>query len=102
MSNLYLVKQCLDKYYDTYDSFIICCNTENEARIAYLDLKENQLYHKYGIIPDRDTSGFTMQCRMEEIKVQYLGLASNTIPYGIILALHEKDDRDYYEKQLQP
>jgi len=73
---LYLLSQSVNNDYDTYDSFVICCNNEDEARQSHpsgrvLNPRDDFLYCDW-------------TNNQENISVKYLGEADPDLPFGIV------------------
>ena len=73
---LYLVSQSVNNNYDTYDSFVICCHNEDEARQSHpsgrvLKPEDNFLLYDWTNEP-------------ANINVKYLGEADPDLPAGIV------------------
>ena len=67
---LYLTFQTDNNDYDTFDSLVVCANTEEEAR---------------KILPDDDCKE-RYWTQTEDVKVEYLGEAKKGSKKGVILA----------------
>lgn len=70
---LYLVSQSVNNDYDTYDSFVICCNSEDEAK---------QSHPSGRIVGKLRFSDWPNE--QESINVKYLGEADPDLPAGIV------------------
>ena len=68
---LYLIRQNVNKGYDTYDSAVVCAADEDAAR---------------EITPDGDTSRYGGWCRPQHVAVEYIGEAAETTKQGVICA----------------
>ena len=73
---LYLVSQSVNNGYDTYDSFVICCNSEDEAKQS----------HPSGRVLEREDNFLFYDWTNEQknINVKYLGEADQDLPAGIV------------------
>lgn len=77
MANLYLISQEVNNGYDTYDSAVVCADSEDEARHI----------HPRGIDPK--SWEFIFPCwanTPEEVSVELIGTADDNITNGVILA----------------
>ena len=69
---LYLISQTVNDSYDTFDSFVVCAENEEDAkRVRELNSDKNW--------------GYEWVNKYEDIKVKYLGEADSTIERGEIL-----------------
>lgn len=73
---LYLVSQSVNNDYDTYDSFVICCNNEDEARKSHPSGRVLEHEDKFLFYDWTD--------EQENINVKYLGEADQDLPAGIV------------------
>ena len=88
MKNLYLVSQGVNSTYDNYDSFVVCCDTEEEARMTH---PEGYLASIQDGVPNanghkewwRDRS-WVRRDQLDKVKVEYLGKASGLLPTGVV------------------
>ena len=80
--NLYLLTQNESTGYDTFDSCIVCAETESEAK---------------AIFPDGSENGFEMQEHLkklgmswascpENVRCELIGLAKDAVKKGVIIA----------------
>ena len=70
--NLYLITQTVNNGYDTYDAFVVCAESEDDAKtIKGLNEKENP-YEVW-------------VWSIDDIEVKYLGKADDSIKKGEIL-----------------
>lgn len=77
--NLYLVSQNANVGYDTFDSFVVCCENEEVAR--------NTNPHDGQPINWKDnwtTSGWCN--RIEDVQVMFLGVADLSVERGVVCA----------------
>ena len=78
---LFLISQTERDGYDTYDSAVVCAESENDARLMHPD----------GDMADFDTAVFSMRNRSwcgyaSDVTVQYLGEADKSIQRGAVCA----------------
>jgi len=75
---LYLVSQTENSGYDTYDSFVIACESEEEARHT---IPSNGL-----VMTEEDWSHpYSSWCSSSDsVKVTYLGIADPSVHHGIV------------------
>lgn len=77
---LWRVHQTTNTGYDTYDSFVVAAETEDDAR----------LYHPSGGRLDPDDPRWSEQynpwCHHRHVSVEYLGEARHGHPPGIVVA----------------
>ena len=81
--NLYLVERHDIGRWDTFDSFIVCCNTEQEARETYPNNSGDTSW-----ITDKPTQ-YMPWVRGDEIdllRVTMIGVASPDTKKGVVLA----------------
>lgn len=80
MNKLYLVcstSKCLTgRGYDTYDSFIVCCKTEDEARRT----------HPSGTHRGSDDRTWVREEELNLLDVECIGNANDNIEVGVVLA----------------
>ena len=74
---LFKVSQNINNNYDTFDSFVIACNSEDEARAT-------DPYGECNTIKQDDT--FASWVSADKVIVEYLGEAHNGLVKGIIVA----------------
>ena len=75
--NLYKISQDVNDYYDTYDSAIVCAETEDEARMIHPSGEEwNGSREKI----------FDTWCDVKDVQVKIIGAAANNLQKGVILA----------------
>ena len=99
--NLYKVSQNINNGYDTYDSVVVCAESEKEARLIHPS--ESVTHHKngkwYGTYRGGERIGeeyeFEDECNygswvslsdIDKLKVEYIGDADKKIKKGIIIA----------------
>lgn len=71
--NLYFVWQDENNDYDTYDSFVICAENEEEAKNTHPDGGENWRRSTWASCP-------------EKVKCELIGKASDNVEKGIVIA----------------
>ena len=73
---LYLVTNRIPDYfsYDFYDSFVICCESADEARAT----------HPTGELLANCRAGDEWPIEIEDVDVKYLGEADQDLPFGIV------------------
>ncbi len=74
--NLYLIYQNENNDYDTYDSVVVCAESEEEAR----DIHPNQ-YSR-----ERKEWSTDDWCLKENVKARYLGVADISLEKGVVCA----------------
>lgn len=91
MSKLYLLTQTVNNGYDTYDSCVVCADSEEEAR--YISPREYDMWHdnawhfKYTDGRIEETLSGGMQWALpKDIRIKYLGEADKAIKKGVICA----------------
>lgn len=72
---LYHVYQGENKWYDTYSNFVVCAESEDEARDTSPD---------GGQINWRNWKSSSWANHRESVEVTYLGEADSSVPKGII------------------
>lgn len=75
---LYLLSQTVNNDYDTYDSVIVCAESEDKARLIRPDMTKWDQVSPYYYGSWVKTS--------DEVNVKYLGEADSTISQGVVLA----------------
>lgn len=76
---LYLISQNKNTGYDTYDSAVVCCENEEEARYTHPDEIENW-------DGDGKARRFDTWCSAKYVHVEYIGIADSNIPKGVVCA----------------
>lgn len=72
--NIYLISQTINYGYDTYDSAVVCAESEEAA----------QNIHPRPTVPEE---AWALEwCDPAEVTVRYLGIAAQHIPKGVICA----------------
>jgi hypothetical protein len=76
--NLYLVSQNENNHYDTYDSFVIACESEEEAR--HTNPQDGC------VMPKKDWLYlYSSWCSSpDHVTVTYLGIADASVKHGIV------------------
>jgi hypothetical protein len=69
--NLYLISQDENNDYDTFDSAVVCCETEEEARI---------------MPPSGDAVAVYGWCNAKDVKVELIGFAVDGVKKGVVCA----------------
>jgi hypothetical protein len=87
MKKLYVVYQEVNNNYDTYDSMVVCAESEEEARKLsptqyFMFDKCFGNYH----VNDETSSKDSYWATVEDVKVIYIGIADETIPKGVVIA----------------
>ena len=70
--NIYLISQTVNDEYDTYDSAVVCAESEESA----------QTIHPYSKQSPSDDYGDW--CDPADVTVKYLGIATPHLPKGVI------------------
>lgn len=89
MKNLYLVSQDINRKSNTYDSFVVCCDTEAEARATHpegyvaSDFTDGD-YDENGCILYWRGRSWVDRNDLDKVKVRALGKALESEPYGIV------------------
>ena len=74
---LFLVSQNQNQGYDTYDSFVVICNSEDEAKNTHPSnqpMTDEKWKNKYGVWCEH----------INYVKVQYLGEADSSLQKGVV------------------
>ena len=71
--NLYYVWQDENNGYDTYDSFVVCAENEEEAKNTHPD-------------GDGNWRRYTWASSPEKVKCELIGTASDNVERGIVIA----------------
>ncbi len=78
MNKLYLLLQKKNNNYDTYDSCVVVATSEKEARLIH----PNGL----GIPDEKSAQNYPRSwCAPEHVDVEYVGIASDTLPVGYVV-----------------
>lgn len=84
--NLYLLEQDINRGYDTYDSCVVCAESEEVARTIHPSKDVTRAHNgewyegKY----TRYNSDWVDVDQIDKIKVTYLGKADEQITHGVI------------------
>ena len=76
---LFLVSQNQNQDYDTYDSFVVVCNSEDEAKQTHPDGTQMTIENwdnKYSVWCDNAS----------DVNVKYLGEADSSLQKGVVCA----------------
>ena len=77
--NLYLLTQDAQDGYDTYDSVVVCAETEDEARMIHPSEYRDDWDGKQDSVLDS-------WCNAEDVKVAKIGMAAEHMVKGVVLA----------------
>ena len=86
---LYLISQDFNNDYDTYDSAVVCADTEDEARMIHPDEKDGtrRIVSLDGCDDwDGEDEENSSWCAAKDVQVQIIGIASNNLKRGVICA----------------
>ena len=75
--NLYLISQDVNDEYDTYDSAVVCAETEDEARMIHPVDEEWD---------GSKAENYCEWCDVKDVQVKIIGVAANNLQIGVILA----------------
>lgn len=88
MKNLYLVSQDVNLSFTYYDSFVVCCNTAQEARMyhpeGYLASIVDGEANEKGYKQWWDNGYWVSRDQLDKVKVQHIGKALDSVPYGVV------------------
>lgn len=95
MKKLYKLSQNLNNDYDTYDSAIVCADSEQEARkihpSKFVTHTKNDMW--YGTRIDgseyETENSYGTWCSykdLDKVKVEFLGDADDSVEHGVVLA----------------
>jgi hypothetical protein len=90
--NLYLIEQDINQDYETYDSAVVCCNTEDEARSThpgeYTSAVEGNWVKYLGSRSEcKDYSrDWVSYSDIGKIKVTLIGIAGSKIKKGVVIS----------------
>lgn len=76
--NLYKIYQTVNNEYDSYDSAVVCANSEDEAKTIH---PSNRLMKS----SDQGLSGSDW-CSIDDVQVCKIGVAVEGIPPGVMVA----------------
>jgi len=75
---LYRISQDVNNDYNTYDSAVVCAESEEDAQMIH---------------PDKDYSDWDGKCEpffdwcaAKDVKVEIIGIASRILPRGVVVA----------------
>ena len=74
--NLYLISQIENEGYDTFDSMVVCAESEEDAKSI----------HPMGCNSYWETQSRIWATSPQNVSVKYLGLSDDAIESGIVLA----------------
>ena len=77
MKYLYLISQNVNNGLETYDSAVVCAESEEEARLTHPNFRKNW--------DGRPTSCDTW-CNAQDVKVELVGIANDTAEIGVVCA----------------
>ena len=72
--NLYLISQTVNQDYDTYDSAVVCAESELDARLIHPDGPGERFEWEY------------MWAPVDKVEVKFLGTADPSVEAGVVLA----------------
>ena len=75
--NLYLISQDINDRLNTYDSAVVCAESEDEARLICPDGRQNW---------DGKTDAWDCWAEAEHVDVALIGTAANKVDRGIVCA----------------
>lgn len=73
---LYLISQYENTDYDTYDSAVVCAETEEEARMIHPGKDEW----------DGEMDKYDTWCAAKDVKVELIGIADDSVKEGVVCA----------------
>jgi len=79
---LYRISQDVNNNYDTYDSDIVCAESEDEARMIHPARRFFDDYKEW----DGKDEEFSMWCAAKDVQVEIIGTAANNLPKGVVIA----------------
>lgn len=82
--NLYLISQNVNNYYDTYDSAVVAAESEEKARWISPSYYESESW-------DGKAGAFSAWCNVEDVQVEFIGVAKKGTQSGIILSSFNAD-----------
>lgn len=77
--NLYLLTQTIHQDYDTFDSAVVCANSEEEARYIHPQSNVSEEWYKDWWLIDS-------WCDPKDVKITLIGIANRNTPKGVICA----------------
>ena len=89
---LYKIYQNVNNDYDTYDSAVVCADSEEDAKKicpdSFFEIGENNkwffVYHD-GTKKEQDTRLFSW-CKYEDVQITYLGESSEDVEEGVVVS----------------
>jgi hypothetical protein len=85
--NLYLISQTENNGYDTYDSAVVCAETEEEARnIDPASDFRSRFLNDLNITMKWVKDDWSWASSPDKVDVKYLGVADPSIPKGVVCA----------------
>jgi hypothetical protein len=94
--NIYRISQNINDRYDTYDSAVVCAETEDEARKIHPSpftkfWRDNKWFGidvngKEYQSSDGYSSNWVTGDNLKEIKIEYIGVAKDGIEKGVIVS----------------
>lgn len=91
--HLYKLSQEINNEYDTYDSLIVCAESEEDARTispSGNNLKGDKWFGNYTRPPyeeyETDDGSWVNADQVDQVKVEYIGEASKELKKGVVLA----------------
>ena len=85
--NLYLISQNVNNDYDTFDSAIVCADTEDDARMIHP--KENDEYDPIKSWDGECGEIWDSWCAAKDVQVKIIGAAANNLKKGVVLASYD-------------
>ena len=91
MSKLWLLTQNVNNGYDTYDSCVVCADTEDEAKQTspdeYTVFRNGDWYYVFNDGHwDDEPDVFTTWAPVDQVTVTYLGEADSSVAKGVVCA----------------
>ena len=78
---LYKISQDVNIGYDTYDSAVVCAESEDDARMINPARYSCGNYEEW----DGENDDF-LWCGAKDVKVEIIGIASRVLPRGVVVA----------------
>lgn len=79
---LFLLQQCVNNGYDTYDTCVVCAETEDLARRIHPKSRVSEQFN--AILADRFCYQAGWVMNIFDVEVTYLGEAQPNIPVGVV------------------
>ena len=79
---LYRISQDVNDDYNTYDSAVVCAESEEEARMMHPAKFSYDDYEEW----DGKDEEFSTWCAAKDVQVEIIGTAANNLPKGIVIA----------------